>query len=215
MKRFSLILVVSCLILCSTGCDGVLKVENISDPFTHGITPTTEPVTEPPVTTEETRPPMATAPNFEEMTEPTFPEATEPETSGANVLYIVNLRAGVPIYSQPDFDSPIVQTIEIPGPYTIVDEVWDNMGNKWGKLKSGLGWVILSGASSAPSSPSGIPYTVKLLANTPIYKRPDLNSAFVDYVGKAGTYTIVEEALDDNGNLWGKLKSGLGWIPLY
>ena len=122
----------------------MLKVENISDPFTHGITPTTEPVTEPPVTTEETRPPMATAPNFEEMTEPTFPEVTEP-----------------------------VQ--------------WE----------------------------SDTTYTVKLAAATPIYSRPDSRSAFVDYVGKAGTYTIVEEALDDNGNLWGKLKSGLGWIPLY
>ena len=29
-----------------------------------------------------------------------------------------------------------------------------------------------------------------------------------------GTYTIVEETTDYEGNLWGKLKSGLGWIDL-
>ena len=29
-----------------------------------------------------------------------------------------------------------------------------------------------------------------------------------------GTYTIVEEALDRDGNTWGKLKSGAGWICL-
>ena len=29
-----------------------------------------------------------------------------------------------------------------------------------------------------------------------------------------GTYTIVEECFDAEGNLWGKLKSGAGWIDL-
>lgn len=29
-----------------------------------------------------------------------------------------------------------------------------------------------------------------------------------------GTYTIVEECFDVEGNLWGKLKSGVGWIDL-
>ena len=29
-----------------------------------------------------------------------------------------------------------------------------------------------------------------------------------------GTYTIVEEAEDYEGNLWGKLKSGMGWVDL-
>ena len=33
-------------------------------------------------------------------------------------------------------------------------------------------------------------------------------------VGAVGTYTIVEEAEDADGNLWGKLKSGIGWINL-
>ena len=28
----------------------------------------------------------------------------------------------------------------------------------------------------------------------------------------SGTYTIVEEATDEAGKLWGKLKSGVGWI---
>ena len=33
-------------------------------------------------------------------------------------------------------------------------------------------------------------------------------------VGQDGVYTIVEEQADEEGNLWGKLKSGVGWICL-
>ena len=33
-------------------------------------------------------------------------------------------------------------------------------------------------------------------------------------VEEAGTYTIVEEAQDRDGNTWGRLKSGAGWICL-
>jgi len=36
----------------------------------------------------------------------------------------------------------------------------------------------------------------------------------VGIVGERGTYTIVEEVRDDEENLWGKLKSGLGWVDL-
>ena len=36
----------------------------------------------------------------------------------------------------------------------------------------------------------------------------------VALVGEAGVYTIVEEATDADGNLWGRLKSGAGWICL-
>ena len=33
-------------------------------------------------------------------------------------------------------------------------------------------------------------------------------------IEEAGVYTIVEEATDADGNLWGRLKSGLGWVCL-
>ena len=44
-----------------------------------------------------------------------------------------------------------------------------------------------------------------------IYKSPSYGSACVSMLPK-GTYTIVEEKYDENNNLWGKLKSGAGWI---
>ena len=62
--------------------------------------------------------------------------------------------------------------------------------------------------------PPVFPYTVKIT-------RPDLTiheAAGYDYYAAMllpiGTYTITEEAKDEEGNLWGKLKSGAGWIDL-
>lgn len=52
------------------------------------------------------------------------------------------------------------------------------------------------------------------LADQSIFSEPSYDSTFVGVVGKATKYTIVEEATDDEGNLWGKLKSGLGWVDL-
>ena len=49
---------------------------------------------------------------------------------------------------------------------------------------------------------------------TMIYAGPAFLSGAVALVEEAGTYTIVEEALDRDGNTWGKLKSGAGWICL-
>ena len=49
---------------------------------------------------------------------------------------------------------------------------------------------------------------------TMIYAGPAFLSGAVAMVEEAGTYTIVEEALDSDGNTWGKLKSGAGWICL-
>lgn len=48
------------------------------------------------------------------------------------------------IYSQPNYDSSFVQTVELAGVYTIVEEQWDYEGNLWGRLKSGVGWVDLT-----------------------------------------------------------------------
>ncbi len=44
-----------------------------------------------------------------------------------------------------------------------------------------------------------------------IYKNPSFASDYV-YDLPTGTYTIVEEKYDEHNNLWGKLKSGVGWI---
>ena len=57
-------------------------------------------------------------------------------------------------------------------------------------------------------------YTVALSGNVPIYDGPGYEHRYVAVVGEDGVYTIVEEALDSYGSLWGRLKSGAGWVNL-
>lgn len=51
-------------------------------------------------------------------------------------------------------------------------------------------------------------------ADQSVFDGPGYDHRFVGTVEEAGTYTIVEEVKDDEGNLWGRLKSGAGWIDL-
>jgi len=61
----------------------------------------------------------------------------------------------------------------------------------------------------------GSAYTVKIpLPDQSIFDAPTYDGRFVGVVEQAGVYTIVEEAADDEGNLWGRLKSGAGWVDL-
>ena len=48
----------------------------------------------------------------------------------------------------------------------------------------------------------------------PVFDAPSYDGTVVGTVQEAGVYTIVEEVADDEGNLWGRLKSGMGWIDL-
>lgn len=58
-------------------------------------------------------------------------------------------------------------------------------------------------------------YKVRITANSLNYRAgPGTNYAVNGTISKGGVYTIVEEAKDKNGGLWGKLKSGAGWISL-
>lgn len=60
-----------------------------------------------------------------------------------------------------------------------------------------------------------IPYLQKIFQpDQSIFDGPSYDYSFVGTVEVAGTYTIVEEAWDEEGNLWGKLKSGAGWVDL-
>lgn len=62
---------------------------------------------------------------------------------------------------------------------------------------------------------SALPYLLEIdRADQSIYDGPGYDYAFVDTVREMGAYTIVEEAWDLEGNLWGKLKSGMGWVDL-
>jgi len=70
--------------------------------------------------------------------------------------------------------------------------------------------------STQSSHPSGaVPY-IEIVndPNQPIYKGPGYDYEKYGTVKIATGYTIVEEAVDYEGNLWGKLKSGAGWIDL-
>ena len=59
------------------------------------------------------------------------------------------------------------------------------------------------------------PYLQKIpYADQSIFDGPGYDYVFAGTVKLAGTYTIVEERWDEEGNLWGRLKSGAGWICL-
>lgn len=57
-----------------------------------------------------------------------------------------------------------------------------------------------------------VPYLLTIATNNHnIYTQPTYNSSVVRGIEK-GIFTIVEEQHDTLGNLWGRLKSGLGWV---
>lgn len=60
-----------------------------------------------------------------------------------------------------------------------------------------------------------VPYRQRVTSpDEPIFTGPGYDEGYVRTVEEAGVYTIVEEHWDDEGNLWGRLKSGAGWLDL-
>ena len=60
-----------------------------------------------------------------------------------------------------------------------------------------------------------LPYLLQIdRYDHPVYQGPGYDYGTGDTVRKPGIYTIVEESIDYEGNLWGKLKSGIGWVDL-
>ena len=75
--------------------------------------------------------------------------------------------------------------------------------------------VIETTSPVETTEPAAREYTLRIEdPETMIYAGPAFLSGAVAMVEEAGTYTIVEEAQDRDGNTWGKLKSGAGWICL-
>ena len=64
------------------------------------------------------------------------------------------------------------------------------------------------------AAPGFASYTVRLAAETMIYAGPAFRHNAVAMVEEDGAYTIVEEDADADGNTWGRLKSGIGWVCL-
>ena len=72
-------------------------------------------------------------------------------------------------------------------------------------------------AAGAPteSEAAALPYLQRIdRADQSIFSGPGYDYTFAGTVRERGTYTIVEEAWDSEGNLWGRLKSGAGWVNL-
>ncbi|MBQ2956335.1 MAG: hypothetical protein IJE08_07730, partial [Clostridia bacterium] len=74
--------------------------------------------------------------------------------------------------------------------------------------------VLLCLLFCSPALAQSVPYTIKLKASVAIYQGNSVHYGYVKSVGEDGVYTIVEEAYDEYDNLWGKLKSGAGWVLL-
>lgn len=72
---------------------------------------------------------------------------------------------------------------------------------------------VSSDSNQGASSGQTLPYVIRATEEMPIYSGPGVN---YDYNGSLppSTYTIVEESGGQGANLWGKLKSGAGWIAL-
>jgi len=61
---------------------------------------------------------------------------------------------------------------------------------------------------------NAVPYTISLGGTIPIYSGPGYDYVYVQTVGQDGVYTIVEEYINNYNEIWGRLKSGVGWVYL-
>jgi len=60
-----------------------------------------------------------------------------------------------------------------------------------------------------------VPYLARVTAaNLNIRKEPNSSSSKTGTIRNHGVYTIIEESLGSGADMWGKLKSGQGWIAL-
>lgn len=75
--------------------------------------------------------------------------------------------------------------------------------------------LMLLLCAALPALAEETPYRQKVSRpDEMIFSGPGYDEFCVGTVRKAGVYTIVEEADDGEGHLWGRLKSGAGWIDL-
>lgn len=66
-----------------------------------------------------------------------------------------------------------------------------------------------------PAQAEEVPYRQRVARpDEMIFSEPGYDGFCTGTVRKAGVYTIVEEVDDGEGHLWGRLKSGAGWIDL-
>ncbi len=145
---------------------------------------------------------------------PTTPTTTSPTTAPTVFSpYTIRLDASTAVYSGPGFSNEYVGSVGQTTTYTIVEEIHNN-SSKWGKLKSGLGWVCLDGVAEKDDKIYiSVDYTTYLEEGTTIYSGPGYEYSPAETIAQSTNYTIVEECYN-NARCWGKLKSGLGWVDL-
>lgn len=77
---------------------------------------------------------------------------------------------------------------------------------------------ILDGGQPTPEptpAPGFQPYTIQVTTNClNIRQGPGTNYGITGQITDKGTYTIIEESTGNGASLWGRLKSGAGWIAL-
>lgn len=100
------------------------------------------------------------------------------------------------------------------GVYTIT-QTKINGSNTWGKLKSGDGWILIKDefctVLESVAKADSVPFKVKTLTTMNVRKDAGTKYKVVSTAG-IGVYTISKTKKAANGTLWGKLKSGAGWI---
>lgn len=89
------------------------------------------------------------------------------------------------------------------------------VSNKWGKLKSGVGWIYL-GNPEYCTIIGTVPFKVKVdIDDLNIRTGPGTNYTKTGEKTRKGEFTITEIKEGTGSNTgWGKLKSGAGWISL-
>ena len=94
------------------------------------------------------------------------------------------------------------------------DYIYQRLPDIAAKVNAKLG--ATGAAPVQPSAPvSSVPYKVRITAaDLRIRKGPGTNTAIVQNAITPGVYTIVSEATGQGATLWGKLKSGQGWVSL-
>lgn len=91
------------------------------------------------------------------------------------------------------------------------DYIYQRLGDIAAKVNAKLG--VTPPAETKPVST--VPYKVRITAtDLRIRKGPGTNTDIVQKAIKPGVYTIVSEATGQGAILWGKLKSGIGWVSL-
>lgn len=82
-------------------------------------------------------------------------------------------------------------------------------------IRSPISTKYLTVIDCKATTPISCPYLVKVTAaSLNIRKGAGSNTEKVGCITDNGVYTIVEERQDSGATLWGRLKSGVGWISL-